>query len=187
MFFFKILFWQIYSHLCDFRLFCLVKFMENYWLLPYYSMHWHGESLALSIKVGFLNKFFLYLLNLDFIFSSLGLWYVVQRTKLCLDFTCTVHLFHMFFCWYYNGALPLYFSWWVINLICVAVMCVAGEFLCMRTELRAIPVINHPKVDLWWRSQTISKYFSPFEWSWPWFLGVHLSLVSAIVLKKSNS
>ena len=29
-------------------------------------------------------------------------------------------------------------------------MCVGGEFLCMRTELRAIPVsMNHPKVDLW--------------------------------------
>ena len=133
----------------------------------------------------FLKKDYFFI-NLHFSFSSLGLWYVVQRTKLCLDFTCTVHLFHVIFCWYYNGALPLYFSWWVINLICVAVMCVAGEFLCMRTELRAIPVINHPKVDLWWRSQMISKNFSPFEWSWPWFLGVHLSLVSAIVLKKSS-
>lgn len=78
---------------------------------------------------------------------SLGLWYVVQRTKLCLDFTCTVHLFHILFCWYYNGAFPHFLSWWVINSICVAVMCVAGEFLCMRTELRAIPVMNN-KVDL---------------------------------------
>lgn len=41
------------------------------------------------------------------------------------------------------------FSWWVINTVCVAVMCVAGEFLCMRTELRAIPVnMSSQKVDL---------------------------------------
>jgi hypothetical protein len=33
-----------------------------------------------------------------------------------------------------------FFSWWVINTVCIAVMCVSGEFLCMRTELRAIPV-----------------------------------------------
>ena len=49
--------------------------------------------------------------------SSLGLWYVVQRTKQCLDYTCTVHLFHIIFCWYFNGVLPNYLSWWTINLI----------------------------------------------------------------------
>lgn len=80
---------------------------------------------------------------------SLGLWYVVQRTKQCLDYTCTVHLFHVIFCWYFNGVLPNYLSWWIINLICVTVMCVGGEFLCMRTELRAIPVsMSNTKVDL---------------------------------------
>ena len=31
-------------------------------------------------------------------------------------------------------------SRWVINLVCAALMCVTGEFLCMRTELRTIPV-----------------------------------------------
>ena len=47
------------------------------------------------------------------------------------------------------------FSRWVINLVCAALMCVTGEFLCMRTELRTIPVnmagggasANQPKTD----------------------------------------
>ena len=73
-------------------------------------------------------------------FSSLGLWYIVQRTKLCLDFTATVHLLHLMCCTWYNGSLPLSATWWAINLVCVTTMCVTGEFLCMRTELSTIPV-----------------------------------------------
>ena len=34
-------------------------------------------------------------MQIVFLFSSVGLWYVVQRTKLCLDFSCTVHLLHL--------------------------------------------------------------------------------------------
>jgi len=71
---------------------------------------------------------------------SLGLWYIVQRTKLCLDFTATVHLLHLVCCTWYNGSLPLSATWWAINLVCVTTMCVTGEFLCMRTELSTIPV-----------------------------------------------
>ncbi len=78
----------------------------------------------------------------------MALWYVVQRTKLCLDFTCTVHFFHVLVCWAYNGHLGNTLSWWVINTVCVTLMCVSGEFLCMRTELKAIPVNMTPKVDL---------------------------------------
>jgi len=71
---------------------------------------------------------------------SLGLWYIVQRTKLCLDFTSTVHFLHLVLCSCYNTGLPLSATWWCINLVCVTTMCVTGEFLCMRTELRTIPV-----------------------------------------------
>ena len=73
-------------------------------------------------------------------FSSLGLWYVVQRTKLCLDFSSTVHFLHLVLCTLYNSAPPISATWWVINLVCLTTMCVSGEFLCMRTELRTIPV-----------------------------------------------
>jgi len=75
---------------------------------------------------------------------SLGLWYVVQRTKLCLDFSCTVHFLHLVICLWWNMGLPVTLTWWVINLVSVSLMCVTGEFLCMRTELRTIPVSMAP-------------------------------------------
>ena len=73
-----------------------------------------------------------------------------------------VHLLHLLVCLWWNTALPATLTWsqsyldanlsnkssldtksisrWVINLVCAALMCVTGEFLCMRTELRTIPV-----------------------------------------------
>lgn len=57
----------------------------------------------------------------------------------CLDFAATAHLFHLLFCSVYGG-FPGSWSWWLINLACMALMVVIGEFFCMRTELRAIPV-----------------------------------------------
>ncbi|XP_037499552.1 protein SYS1 homolog [Rhipicephalus sanguineus] len=82
------------------------------------------------------------------LFASLGLWYFVQRTKQCLDFTCTVHFFHLIGCWIYNAAFPHTLSWWLLNTACVTVTCVCGEFLCIRTEMKAIPLSLSPKADL---------------------------------------
>ncbi|CAG0918916.1 unnamed protein product [Notodromas monacha] len=79
---------------------------------------------------------------------SVVLWYVVKRTKQCLDFAVTVHLFHFLACWVYNGALSNSLTWWLLQIICVAITCVCGEFLCMRTELAAIPVNTSPVADL---------------------------------------
>lgn len=87
--------------------------------------------------------------------SALGLWFFIRRGKQCLDFTVTVHLFHMIFCWIYNSHPPAVLSWWLVNVACIALMAVIGEYLCMRTELRAIPVNSGPKSNLWifcWQS-----------------------------------
>lgn len=35
---------------------------------------------------------------------------------------------------------PVNMSWWLLNAVCAAIMCVCGEFLCLRTELKEIPV-----------------------------------------------
>ncbi|KPP72093.1 protein SYS1-like [Scleropages formosus] len=79
---------------------------------------------------------------------ALGLWFFIRRGKQCLDFTVTVHFFHMIACWIYNAHLPVALSWWLVNVTCVALMAVIGEYLCMRTELRAIPVNSGPKSNL---------------------------------------
>ena len=76
---------------------------------------------------------------LNSIVGALALWYLVQRTKQCMDFACTAHLVHLFCCWMYNGNLPT-FSWWCLNFVTASIMCVCGEFLCMKTELKAIPL-----------------------------------------------
>jgi hypothetical protein len=79
---------------------------------------------------------------------ALGLWYVVQRTKLCLDFSCTIYFLHLAACIIYNGSIPTTFSWWLINIVSTMILCVTAEFLCMRTELQSIPVNMAPKTDL---------------------------------------
>ncbi|XP_044727204.1 protein SYS1 homolog [Chrysoperla carnea] len=85
---------------------------------------------------------------LNSLIGSLVLWFIVQRTKQCLDFSCTWHLLHLLICWSYNGSFPSSLSWWLLNIACVTLMCVCGEFLCLRTELREIPLSLGPKVDL---------------------------------------
>lgn len=99
-----------------------------------------------------------------FSFSALGLWFFIRRGKQCLDFTVTVHLFHMIFCWIYNSHPPAVLSWWLVNVACIALMAVIGEYLCMRTELRAIPVNSGPKSNLWifgWQS----SFENCFSWT----------------------
>lgn len=81
--------------------------------------------------------------------SAVGLWLFIRRGKQCLDFTVTVHFFHMIGCWIYNAHFPAALSWWLVNVACMALMAVIGEYLCMRTELRAIPVNTGPKSNLW--------------------------------------
>ncbi|XP_077982786.1 protein SYS1 homolog isoform X2 [Glandiceps talaboti] len=92
------------------------------------------------------------LVMIAFVLNSLtgagGLWFIVQRTRQCLDFAATVHLYHLIVCWIYNGAFPVTLSWWLVNIVCLALMTVLGEFLCMRTEMNAIPVTVGPKADL---------------------------------------
>uniref|UniRef100_A0A9J8C8A6 SYS1 golgi trafficking protein n=1 Tax=Cyprinus carpio carpio TaxID=630221 RepID=A0A9J8C8A6_CYPCA len=80
--------------------------------------------------------------------SALGLWFFIRRGKQCLDFTVTVHFFHVIGCWIYNTHLKAALSWWLVNVACMALMAVIGEYLCMRTELRAIPVNTAPKSNL---------------------------------------
>ncbi|CAK1590867.1 unnamed protein product [Parnassius mnemosyne] len=81
--------------------------------------------------------------------GALILWNTVGRTKLCLDFSCTFYGIHLIACWVYNGTFPTTFSWWMLNIACAAITCVTAEFLCLRTELQAIPLSNiGAKVDL---------------------------------------
>ena len=61
--------------------------------------------------------------------------------KLFLDFTCSMHFFHLIGCCIYRS-FPTTVSWWLIQLVCITLMVVLGEYLCMRTEMREIPLIG---------------------------------------------
>ena len=92
----------------------------------------------------------IHMLNVISRCSALCLWYVVKRTKLCLDYTATAHIFHLVMCCFYNSAFPTTLSWWLVNLISVVIMTVLGEFLCLHSEMKAIPLslAVGPKADL---------------------------------------
>ena len=64
---------------------------------------------------------------------------VVERAKKCLDFTATLYIVHFFVCLFHSG-LPANVEWWVLHLTGLVIMAVLGEWLCMRREMRDIPL-----------------------------------------------
>lgn len=77
---------------------------------------------------------------LNALVGAILLWLIIRRTKLCLDFSFTWHFIHLIICWWYSRAFPFSMSWWLLNIVCAALMCITGEFLCLKTELQEIPV-----------------------------------------------
>lgn len=77
--------------------------------------------------------------------SALGLLHFIRRGKQCLDFTVTVHFFHLLGCWLYSSRFPSALTWWLVQAVCIALMAVIGEYLCMRSELKEIPLNSAPK------------------------------------------
>ncbi|PSS17909.1 hypothetical protein CEY00_Acc12600, partial [Actinidia chinensis var. chinensis] len=82
----------------------------------------------------------------SFILSSLTgavyMPYLIERAKKCLDFSATLYIIHLFICIIYGG-LPSSLTWWVVNGTGVAVMALLGEYLCIRRELREIPIARY--------------------------------------------
>ncbi|XP_067934861.1 protein SYS1 homolog [Watersipora subatra] len=101
------------------------------------------DSFQLKNGIGVLCA---YMLNA--ITGGISLWYIVKRTKHCLDFTVTVHLIHFIVCCIYNSRMPSSVSWWITSIVVIVIMTVLGEFLCMRTEMKEIPLGTSGKVDL---------------------------------------
>lgn len=54
--------------------------------------------------------------------------------------SCTFHVLHLLICWWYNRSFPANASWWLLNVITGTIMCIGGEFLCLQTEMKEIPV-----------------------------------------------
>ncbi|KAJ1374591.1 hypothetical protein KIN20_037304 [Parelaphostrongylus tenuis] len=69
---------------------------------------------------------------------GVALTFVVQRSKQCLDFSCTIHAFHLLFVIIYNYKLPTQLLWWGVQIASIVVCTLLGEFLCMRAESQDI-------------------------------------------------
>ncbi|KAA8540430.1 hypothetical protein F0562_024651 [Nyssa sinensis] len=78
--------------------------------------------------------------------------YLIERAKKCLDFSATLYIIHLFICIIFGGW-PLSITWWVVNGTGLAVMALLGEYLCIRRELREIPITRY-------RSSKLLFYFS---------------------------
>lgn len=89
----------------------------------------------------------------SFILSSLAgagiLLYLIERAKKCLDFSATLYIVHLLICIIYGGW-PSSITWWVVNVTGLAVMALLGEYLCIRRELREIPISK-------FRSRSVSE------------------------------
>lgn len=68
--------------------------------------------------------------------------YVIERAKKCLDFSATLYIIHIFICIVYGGW-PSSTTWWIVNITGFAVMALFGEYLCIKRELREIPIARY--------------------------------------------
>jgi hypothetical protein len=80
--------------------------------------------------------------------SALFEYYIINRTKQCLDFTVTVYFYHILFCWFYNSQFPNTFSFWFTIVLSTSTMTLLSEYLCMKAELKEIPLGLIPKTNV---------------------------------------
>ncbi|KAK9102200.1 hypothetical protein Sjap_019454 [Stephania japonica] len=85
----------------------------------------------------------------SFLLSSIAgagyILYLVERAKKCLDFSATLYIIHLILCILYGGW-PSSITWWIVNGIGLAVMALFGEWLCIRRELREIPIARYRSI-----------------------------------------
>ncbi|KAM0928823.1 hypothetical protein ACQ4PT_002010 [Festuca glaucescens] len=65
--------------------------------------------------------------------------YVTERANKCLVFASTLYIIHLFMCIIYGGW-PASITWWVVNIVGLAITSLLAEFLCIRRQLQDIPV-----------------------------------------------
>ncbi|XP_012456825.1 uncharacterized protein LOC105777874 [Gossypium raimondii] len=74
--------------------------------------------------------------------GSVYMLYLIEREKKCLDFAATLYIIYLSICTIYGGW-PSSVTWWVVNVTGFAVMALLGEYLCIRREMREIPITRY--------------------------------------------
>lgn len=65
---------------------------------------------------------------------------VVQRARLCMDFTVSMYVFHLGYCIAYDGFPGV--LWWGVTVGSCVCTTVLGEYMCMRREMMEIPIVG---------------------------------------------
>ncbi|KAL3998019.1 Integral membrane protein S linking to the trans Golgi network family protein [Acanthocheilonema viteae] len=63
---------------------------------------------------------------------------VVGRSKQCLDFTCTLHFWHLIIVTLYYKSIPNHIFWWLLQFLSIVLCTVLGEYFCLQLESRDI-------------------------------------------------
>jgi protein SYS1 len=63
---------------------------------------------------------------------------IVARSKLVLDFACTIHLIHLITTSLYSHSIPYYWFWWALQATSTTLMTVLGVWACQWRELKPI-------------------------------------------------
>ncbi|KAJ2890642.1 hypothetical protein GGI21_006104 [Coemansia aciculifera] len=77
--------------------------------------------------------------------------YMVERSRLCIDFSLTFFTIHLLCCWWYQGlsSPPLTLFWWMVVVGSGSAMAFGGRAACMRREMLPIAIRNfmpsHPR------------------------------------------
>lgn len=70
--------------------------------------------------------------------SVIAILFIIQRSKLVLDFVITLHFVHLILVSLYSHGLPRNWLWWALQVCSAVFMVVVGTWACQRRELRPI-------------------------------------------------
>ncbi|KAJ1730220.1 Integral membrane protein of the Golgi, partial [Coemansia biformis] len=75
--------------------------------------------------------------------NILPLVYMVERSRLCVDFSLTFFAVHLILVWWHQGTPPLTLLWWAAVGASGALMAVGGRAACLRRELLPIAIRSY--------------------------------------------
>ncbi|KAJ2712662.1 hypothetical protein H4R19_002642 [Coemansia spiralis] len=78
--------------------------------------------------------------------NILPLVYMVERSRLCVDFSLTFFAVHLILVWWHQAAPPLTLPWWLAVATSGALMAVGGRAACLRRELLPIAIRSYMPV-----------------------------------------
>ncbi|KAJ2757480.1 Integral membrane protein of the Golgi [Coemansia nantahalensis] len=71
---------------------------------------------------------------------------MVERSRLCVDFSLTFFAVHLILVWWHQGTPPLALPWWLAVAASGALMAVGGRAACLRRELLPIAIRSYMPV-----------------------------------------